>query len=103
MENIYQDKWTKLIEADKDAFILDVRTPQECAQGILSNAVILNFMHSESFIAGLEKLDKHKSYYVYCRSGNRSAKACMIMDQMGFSKTYNLLGGILEWKGILEH
>ena len=59
-------------------------------------------MDYDSFIKGLEKLDKEKSFFVYCRSGNRSAKACMIMDQMGFSKTYNLLGGMIEWKGKIE-
>ncbi len=103
MQNIQQDKWSKLIESDKDAFILDVRTPQECMQGIQPNAKTLNFLDRDSFITGLDKLDKHKSYYVYCRSGNRSAKACMIMDQMGFSNTYNLLGGMIEWKGTLEY
>ena len=102
MENINQDKWSQLIESNKDALILDVRTPQECAQGIQPNAEVLNFMDYDSFIKGLETLDKEKSFFVYCRSGNRSAKACVIMDEMGFSKTYNLLGGMIEWKGKIK-
>ena len=103
MKNINQDKWSKLIESDKDAFILDVRTPQECAQGKQPNAETLNFMDHDIFIKGLATLDKDKSYFIYCRSGNRSSKACSIMDKMGFSKTYNLIGGMIEWKGNIEY
>lgn len=102
MENINQDKWSQLIETNEDAFIIDVRTPQECAQGIQPNAEVINFLDYDSFIKRLETLDKDKSFFVYCRSGNRSAKACYIMDLMGFYKTYNLLGGMLEWKGKIE-
>ena len=58
MENINQEKWSKLIKSDKDAFILDVRTPQECALGILPNAKVLNFMDYDLFIKGLENLTK---------------------------------------------
>ena len=50
----------------------------------------------------LEKLDKSKNYYVYCRSGGRSAQAATLMDQMGFNETYNLLGGFKEWDGDVE-
>ena len=50
-------------------------------------------------MAGLEGLDPSKVYFVYCRSGARSARACQIMGQMGFATTFNLLGGILEWEG----
>ena len=46
-----------------------------------------------------ETLDKSKNYYVYCRSGARSANACAIMNELGFENAYNLLGGIIEWDG----
>ena len=99
MENITEEKWVQLIESDDHFTILDVRTPGECAEGIQKDALILNFMDSKAFIDGLSSLDKTKTHYVYCRSGNRSGQACMIMDQMGFEKTYNLLGGMINWKG----
>ena len=54
-------------------------------------------MDQQDFIFDLEELDKNKNYYVYCRSGNRSAQACAIMNQLGFKNAYNLSGGILEW------
>jgi rhodanese-related sulfurtransferase len=44
-------------------------------------------------------LDPSKNYYVYCRSGARSAQACQLMNQMGISSAYNLLGGYMEWEG----
>ena len=56
---------------------------------------------TESFIEKLNSLDKSISYYVYCRSGQRSSKACYLMEQLGIKTTYNLVGGALEWKGEL--
>ena len=99
MKNVTQEQWTKLIESDDHYTILDVRTPKECAEGIQQDAHNLNFLDTVAFMDGLEKLDKTKTHYVYCRSGGRSAQACIIMEQVGFKKTYNLLGGMLEWKG----
>ena len=51
------------------------------------------------FIDEINTLNKNKSYYVYCRSGARSAQAVQLMRDLGFNETYNLLGGILDWKG----
>jgi rhodanese-related sulfurtransferase len=51
---------------------------------------------------GLEQLDKSKAYFVYCRSGARSARACAVMQQYGFLIAFNLLGGILAWVGPTE-
>ena len=53
----------------------------------------------QGFIYEIEELDKNKNYYVYCRSGARSAKACQIMNELGINNAYNLLGGILDWEG----
>ena len=47
----------------------------------------------------IELLDKSKNYYIYCRSGGRSGQACQVMDSIGFGITYNLMGGMMEWKG----
>ena len=51
----------------------------------------------------IEKLDKDNSYYVYCRTGVRSANSCQLMNELGFKKVYNLLGGIVEWKGEINN
>jgi rhodanese-related sulfurtransferase len=52
---------------------------------------------------GMETLDKSQTYFVYCRSGARSAQACQIFKQQGIADCYNLLGGILEWEGEIEN
>jgi len=59
-------------------------------------------MDQSLFMNEIEKLDREKPYLVYCRSGNRSGKACNMMDQLGFGNTYNLIGGMLAWAGSVE-
>ena len=51
----------------------------------------------------VDELDKAKNFYVYCRSGARSGQACSVMNQMGIQNAYNLLGGIMEWRGEVEY
>lgn len=99
MENLTQDNWTEKLANTADAVILDVRTPAECSSGIIPNAVQLNIMDGSSFMSGIAGLDKTKSYFIYCRSGNRSGQACDIMESQGFDKTYNLIGGMTLWNG----
>ena len=97
--NLTQDEWVSQYEADKNAVILDVRTEQEYNEGSIANAISIDIYEGQGFIAKLQDLDKSKYYYVYCRSGARSANACELMASLGFENAYNLLGGILEWNG----
>ena len=97
--DLTQEEWVSQYESDENAVILDVRTDDEYNDGIIFNAIHLDIHQGQVFIDGLEALDKSKNYYVYCRSGVRSAKACQIMDGLGFNNSYNLLGGILDWDG----
>lgn len=99
MEDLTQEEWVEQLENDSNAVVLDVRTDDEVADGIIPNAIHLDIYKGQEFIDALEDLDKSKSYYVYCRSGNRSGKACQIMEQLGFNKAYNLEGGMLQWTG----
>ena len=97
MENISKEEWKELIANDGDAVILDVREPHECREGVIGDPVILNIRDPHLFMDGIEELDKDKNYYVYCRTGVRSVRACQIMESIGIENTYNLLGGITEW------
>jgi rhodanese-related sulfurtransferase len=97
--NLQQEKWWADAQIDDNAVILDVRTPEEFDRGIIPNAINIDIYKGQGFIYLLEELDKSKSYYVYCHAGSRSAKACEVMQQLGFSTTYNLVGGISEWEG----
>ena len=101
MKHINQQEWQQLLSEDTNAVILDVRTPEEQALGIIENAICIDIYKPEEFISELEKLDKSKNYYIYCKAGGRSANACQVMDEMGFTQTYNLLGGTSLWTGEL--
>ena len=97
--NLEQEDWISQFEADENAIILDVRTEGEFNEGSIADATNIDIHLGQGFVTEIESLDKTKNYYVYCRSGMRSAKACEIMNELGFENTYNLVGGILEWEG----
>lgn len=99
MEDLTQEEWTEQLANNDNAVVLDVRTEDEVAEGIIANAIHLDIYKGQEFINEIENLDKGKSYFVYCRSGNRSGQACQIMEQLGFENAYNLEGGMLEWTG----
>jgi len=84
------------LAADKDIILIDVRTAEEVAMGKLEGAIVIDFFATD-FQQTIINLDKSKSYYIYCRSGNRSGQACQIMGGLGFEKLVNLAGGMLAW------
>ena len=94
MENLSQEEWVSQLESDKDAVVIDVRTDDEVADGIIRSAKHIDIYKGQDFINEIEALDKTKNYYIYCRSGNRSGQACGIMNQLGFENAYNLIGDI---------
>ncbi len=97
-QNITAKELEGKIEAGLDGVLLDVRTPQEVAEGQIPNSISID-INSPAFDAKVMDLDPKKTYYVYCRSGGRSATACMKMSTFGFDKLYNLEGGMLGWTG----
>ena len=99
MTNLSQSDWEAQLENDENAVILDVRAPEELEEGIIPGATNIDFYLGAEFLAEIEKLDKHKNYYVYCRSGNRSGQACAIMNSVGIGNAYNLEGGFMNWDG----
>jgi rhodanese-related sulfurtransferase len=74
--NLAQEDWVSQFEADENAVILDVRTEGEFE----GNAINIDIHLGQGFVTEIES-DKTKNYYVYCRSGMRSAKACEIMNE----------------------
>lgn len=69
--------------------VIDVRTPEEFAEGHLEGALNLN-IEGSSFAADIAKLDPAGTYVVYCRSGNRAGKAVTAMQQSGIANVSNL-------------
>ncbi len=99
MADLSQEEWTAQLSKDENAFILDVRTEDEVGDGYIPKAKHIDIYLGQGFIDELQKLDKTKNYYVYCRSGNRSGQACAIMNSIGFENTSNLEGGFMNWEG----
>lgn len=80
-----------------DFVILDVRTPEEFAEGHIADAVNLD-VQSRDFEKKLRALDRKKSYLVYCRTGNRSRTATVAMEALGFRSIFHMNEGIVKWK-----
>ncbi len=83
---------------EADVVILDVRTKSEFNEGHIANSINIDFQ-SDTFLNEILKLDKSKTYAVYCRSGNRSGKAVATMSNEQFISLYNLNGGVIDWAG----
>ena len=81
-----------------DTVVLDVRTPEEYAEGHLEGAVLIDLQDPSRFEAEVAELDPGRSYAVYCRSGSRSAVAMDYLAQVGFSSYFDLGGGIGAWE-----
>ena len=79
-----------------DLVVLDVRTPEEFAEGHLEGAVLVDF-YAADFAEQLAALDTDVPYLVYCRSGNRSGQALGVMEQLGFASAVDVDGGIVAW------
>lgn len=97
-KNIASASVQKVIQEEK-AILLDVRTPGEVQQGYIAGAEKFINFSAGNFESEILKLDKNKTYIVYCASGRRSAQAANLMATKGFKKVYNLEGGINSWTG----
>lgn len=95
MKTITAKEAQKLIEKGK-VMVIDVRTPAEYNAGHIHNTQNID-IQSPSFIERIKVLDPNAEYIVNCERGGRSSKAVSLMDGFGFSKTFNLEGGILAW------
>lgn len=80
--------------------LIDVRTPEEYASGRIAGSRLMNF-YDPSFRTQLASLDPNEAVAVYCRSGARSGEAARMLAAAGFTRVYNLRGGILSWDGPL--
>lgn len=88
------DFQTKLSQA-QDAYLLDVRTSEEIATGIIAGAV--NIIYDENFAQKISEVPL-QPIFVYCASGKRSAKAAKILREKGYAPVYELAGGLNAWK-----
>ncbi len=91
-ENLSGRAFKKQLQEAEKAVLLDVRTAGEFSGGTIPGSKNIDFL-SPTFGKKVEQLDKDATYFVFCRSGNRSGQACKMMHKMGFD-VRNLSGGI---------
>ncbi len=84
-------------DAPEDLVVLDVRAPDEFAEGHIEGAKLVNFYDGD-FEAQLAELDPDVPYVLYCRSGNRSGQTRVIMEGLGFADVADVDGGTLAWE-----
>jgi rhodanese-related sulfurtransferase len=89
----FQSKMT----ATPGAVLLDVRTPDETAKGVIPSAKQLDYFKKD-FESEVAKLDKSKTYFLYCAAGGRSGETAELMTKLGFKNVYNLKEGFEAWK-----
>jgi len=83
--------------AASSPLLLDVRTPGEFAKGHLARAVNVDW-YAGGFERRTAGLDRSRPVFVYCLSGDRSAKAAQALAARGFSRVFDLRGGIIAWR-----
>ena len=100
-DNLDSNEFASRYKQEPNAVLLDVRTAGEFHSGYIPGATNLDIMRGD-FASRVSTLDKNKTYFVYCRSGSRSAEACSILTSKGY-KAINLAGGIGRWRGEIKH
>ncbi len=86
-----------LLAEKTGCMVIDVRTPDEYAASHIPDAVNIS-LSSPAFTDLVGKLDRNGTYMVCCLHGGRGAKAVRIMKQLGFTRVYNLSGGVDRWR-----
>lgn len=85
-----------LLASGEPVTVLDIRTPEEFAEGHLKGAVNLDFK-SDDFEAKLAKLDPAKPYLVHCAAGGRSGRSMKLFGKLKFTKIHHLKEGYNGW------
>lgn len=101
ISSLDSDSFEKMMSEEKNFILLDVRTLDEHKSLRIPNSKLID-IYKPNFQDQIEKLNRSKPYFVYCRAGRRSQSACKQMKSMGFEKVYNLKGGINSWHGKTE-
>lgn len=94
--NLDAPAFDKKFKETDNAYLLDVRTPAELADGSIEGHVMIDYNDAD-FQSKIDDLDTSRPAFIYCRSGGRSVRACMALSDLGFTELYNLEGGIQAW------
>jgi rhodanese-related sulfurtransferase len=97
MEHITVDQLKARLDAGETLHVLDVREPDEYAEANIG-AKLLPLSKLRQMDADAIEDWKDQEVIVHCRSGKRSMEACMLLETMGFGRTVNVVGGIMDWQ-----
>ena len=97
IKNVDAKAAAKLLSANTNIVVIDVRTPEEFAAGHIAGATNVNFQGGK-FPAGVEKLDRQKTYLVHCAAGGRSKRSLEVFKNLGFKSIIHLDGGLNGWE-----
>jgi rhodanese-related sulfurtransferase len=97
MQTISVEALNEKLVTGESINLIDVREPHEHADFNIGGILLPLGLVQTMQIDEIEDL-RDKEVYVYCRSGNRSGQACMILEQMGFTNLVNVSGGMLAWQ-----
>lgn len=97
IEMITPEQVYDAVHSDSSLQLVDVRTVEEYSVSHLENAQNI-CVTNDDFKEKVAGLDKNKPVYVYCQKGGRSARAAEILKELGFTKVYDLEGGIENWE-----
>jgi rhodanese-related sulfurtransferase len=97
MQTITIEELHARLEAGEKLNLVDVREPNENAEFNIGGILHPLGRVRDFDVDELEAL-KDQEVIVYCRSGNRSGQACMMLETMGFANVKNLTGGMLAWR-----
>lgn len=98
MQNISAEEVKTRLDKGESLTLIDVREPHE-HEDFNIGGILYPLGKIQSMM--VDELEEYKNNEVilYCRSGNRSGQACMILDMLGFADTKNLVGGMMGWEG----
>jgi len=97
MQTITVEELKAKLDAGEVFNLIDVREPHEHAEFNVGGLLLPLGKVQTMQIDEIDAM-KDEPVYVYCRSGNRSGQACLILDTLGFKNTINVTGGMLAWK-----
>jgi rhodanese-related sulfurtransferase len=97
MQTITVEALKAKLDAGEKINLVDVREPHEHAAFNIGG-ILLPLGHVQSLqLDDIEDM-KEEIIYIYCRSGNRSGQACLMLEPYGFKNVVNVSGGMLAWQ-----
>jgi rhodanese-related sulfurtransferase len=97
IERLNAAEFKKKVETASDILLVDVRTAREFVQGHIKGAINFDYYQRSSFMTNMNKLDKSKPIFIYCLTGSRSRSTANKLKNAGFTKIYDLNGGVKRW------